>query len=208
VFLEEEKKAASFHISKVSNFSCGTSTGNINKHLFDKHEIVVGSSQAGIPLILNYITRHRKSDVGSSSMAITQHEFNRDILIWFVRDLLALENVAKPGFTDFMKKVLPTCQTPCPETLSGRTALNDVYLGVFTKVKEELSQVRAICVMSDGWTDRYHGRAYVGIRVSFVKNWECKLLTLSCHAMPGSHTGQALADHIKLPSVMMEQITL
>ena len=123
--LEEQKKAGSFHISKVSNFSCGTSTGNINKHLLDRHEIVVDSSQAGIPNILNYITRYHRSDdgaVGASSLDITQHEFNRDILIWFVRDLLAFENVAKVGFTDFMKKVLPALDTPSPNTLSG-TAL-------------------------------------------------------------------------------------
>ena len=172
---------ASFHISEVANFSCGTSTGNINKHLFDKYEIVVESSQAGIPLILSCITRLGKSDDGLTSMHITKHEFNRNILIWFVLDLLSFENVAKPGFTAFMKTILPASETPCPETLSGM-ALNDVYLAVFTKVKE-LSQVRAICVMSDGWGDRYLGRAYVGIRVSFVKNWEYKLLTLSCHAI-------------------------
>lgn len=65
-------------------------------------------------------------------------------------------------------------------------------------MKEELSTVRAICVMADGWTDKYHGRSYVGIRVSFVKDWQYRLLTQSCHAVPGSHTGQALADHIKL----------
>ena len=151
--------------------------------MLDKHEIVVESSQAGVPLILNYISRHKSisgEGEGSEGAAcnVTQHEFNRDILIWFVPDLLAFENVAKPGFIDFMNKVLPAFDVPNLQTLAG-TALNDVYLGVLAKVKQELSTVRSVCVMSDGWTDRYHGRSYVGIRVSFVKEWKFRLLTLS-----------------------------
>jgi len=85
---------------------------------------------------------------------------------------------------------------PTKKTLAGN-ALNDLYISVESKVKEELTQVRAICVMVDSWTDRYHGRSYVGIRVSFVKDWAYRVATLSCQVMSGSHTGQALADHIK-----------
>jgi hypothetical protein len=203
VCLEEQKKLGTFHISKVASFSSGTSSGNINKHLLDKHEIVVDSTVTAVPLILNYISRRKRDDnsgdgVSSSSRCIdiTQHEFNREVLIWFVRDLIAFENVGKPGFNEFMKKMLPNLGSPTPQTLAG-TALNDVYVTVLTKVKEELSKVRSICVMADGWTDRYHGRSYVGIRVSFVKDWEYRLLTLSCHAMAGSHTGDALSAHVK-----------
>ena len=196
--LEDQKKLGSLHLSKVANFSVGTSTGNINKHLFERHDIVTESSQSGIPLILDYIKKH-KSDSKSSAIGgvcnATQHEFNRDILIWFVRDLLAFENVAKPGFNGFMQKILPAFELPSPQTLA---ALNDVYLAVLTKVKQELSTIKSVCVMSDGWTDRYHGRSYVGIRVSYVKDWTFRLLTLSCQALPGSHTGQHLADHTKL----------
>jgi len=200
--LEDQKKAGSCHLSKVGNFSVGTSTGNINHHLLDKHEIVVESSQAAVPLILKYISKHKmKSGEGEGSDGaacnITQHEFNRDILIWFVQDLLAFENVAKLGFAGFMHKVLPVFDLPSPKTLAG-TALNDVYLAVLTKVKQELSTVRSVCVMSDGWTDRYHGRSYVGIRVSFVKEWTFRLVTLSCQVLTGSHSAKALADHTRL----------
>jgi hypothetical protein len=96
-----------------------------------------------------------------------QHEFNRDIVTWFVRDLLAFENVAKKGMIDFMKKNIPSVTLPTPETLAG-TALNDLYVAVISKIKEELLTVRSICVMADGWTDRYHGRSYIGIRISCI----------------------------------------
>ena len=46
----EEQQAGGFHLSRVANFCLTTSTGNINEHLFDKHEIVVESSSSITPL--------------------------------------------------------------------------------------------------------------------------------------------------------------
>lgn len=109
---------------------------------------------------------------------------------------LLLKIVAKKGMVDFMKKIIPSVTLPTPETLAG-TALNDLYVAVSSKIKEELLTVRSICVMADGWTNRHHGRSYIGIRISCVKDWEYRLYTLSCCAMPESHTGQHLADHIR-----------
>jgi len=104
--LEEQKKHGGFHISKVSSFSSGTSTGNINRHLLDKHDLVVESTQSKIPQILNYIVKHTSAAAGSTQGdEILQHEFSRDVLMWFVRDLLAFENVAKQGMINFMKKI-------------------------------------------------------------------------------------------------------
>ena len=46
----EEQQDGGFHLSRVANFCLTTSTGNINEHLFDKHEIVVESSSSITPL--------------------------------------------------------------------------------------------------------------------------------------------------------------
>lgn len=131
----------------------------------------------------------------STSSVVSQHEFNRDVALWFV-GVQAFDNVEKEGFVDFFKKHFPGADLPRAKTLAG-TALNDLYVAVLSKVKAELASVCAMCVTADGWTDRYHGRAYIVVRVSFFKDWEYKIITLSCVAIPGSHTGQALADHIK-----------
>jgi hypothetical protein len=52
--------------------------------------------------------------------------------------------------------------------------------------------------MFDGWTDRYHGRPFLGIRVAFIHptSWETHVKTLSVQVVE-THTGQALANHIK-----------
>ena len=117
--------------------------------MLDKHDIVIENQRVPQSLILNYIKRH-SSENNEATLNITQHEFNRDILIWFVRDLLAFENVQKPGLVDFFAKVLPNKEIhlPCSKTLAG-TALNDVYLAVLSKVKEDLANIRSICVMAD-----------------------------------------------------------
>jgi len=73
----------------------------------------------------------KKSLAGGS--AKTAHELNRDILIWFCRDLIAFEAVEKDGFVAFFQKNFLTCQTPTASTLSI-TALNDVYQSYLQKV--------------------------------------------------------------------------
>ena len=49
--------------------------------------------------------------------------------------------------------------------------------------------------MFDGWTDKYRARPYMGLRVSFVKDWKYEIVTLSCQVLP-SHTGAAVAEHV------------
>ena len=58
----------------------------------------------------------------------TQHEFNRDLLVWFVRDLLAFSSVRKDGMSDFFKKYLPSYSLPNETTLS-KSALDDMFIG-------------------------------------------------------------------------------
>ena len=60
-----------------------------------------------------------------------------------------------------------------------------------------LSNVNSICLMFDGWTDKYKARPYLGVRVSLLHNWTYKVVTLGCHVLH-CHTSRAIADHIHL----------
>lgn len=62
-------------------------------------------------------------------------------------------------------------------------------------MKQYIQDVPAICIMFDGWTDKYRARPYVGLRVSFIKDWKYHVVSLSCQVLVG-HTGQQLADHV------------
>lgn len=102
-------------------------------------------------------------------------------MVWAALDLEPLAFVNKSGTQFFFEKNFPAVSLPSRNTLS-RTALYDVSETLCKKVKEELSDVvgHSLCVMFDGWSDKYHRYLYIGIRVSFVnKNWVYRLITVS-----------------------------
>src|SRR6218665_3460917 len=180
------------HISKVYSFSASTSTGTISLHLSMKHDIHDNAEK--MSTILGYLNKYDASSSGPSSSCLSSHELNRDIVLWFCKDLIAFEAVSKDGMKDFFHKVLPQIELPSPTTLSS-LALDDVYVAVRSHVKSLMQNAKSICLMFDGWTDRYRARPYLGIRAVFIRDWSYKLVTLGCHVLP-KHTGREIADHV------------
>lgn len=182
------------HISQVSNFSEKIASGNLNNHLRDKHDISTsGDEQTN--RILGYLKKYDPTKQTESATAATSlHEINRDLLLWFCRDLEPFEMVSKGGFAGFFAKNVPYISLPTPETLST-TALNDVYEAIQIAVKTKLEGVKSVCIMMDGWTDKYKARPYLGVRVAFVKDWSYDIVTLGVHVVP-SQTARTVSDHV------------
>ena len=187
----EQKLGDKGHISQVSNFASSTSTGNLNLHLSSKHDVVTNSDEKS-KKILNYFKN--KASLEEQFPAMSNHELNRDIAMWFCRDLLPFEAVSMDGFSAFFAKNMPHIGLPTSRTL-GNTALNDIYQALRSQVKDKLSKVNSICLMFDGWTDRYRAWPYLGVRVSFLQDWKYSVATLGCHILP-THTAKAVADHV------------
>jgi len=183
------------HISSISNFSLQTSTGNLNLHLNSKHGIQVMTDNK-LQQIVSYFRSYSgsQSDSKMKSKPPTEHEFNRDLAILFCRSLLPFSTATNEAFRDFLGKYLPDLTVPCASTLSG-TALNDIYTASVAEIRKLLDGVRSICVMTDGWTDRYKAKPYMAIRISFVKHWQFYVITLSCDIL-AHHTGEAIANAI------------
>jgi len=148
--------------SQVANFAASTSTGNLNLHVSCKHDVVCRSDEK-CAKILSFISKY-KSD--QSVGAMSKHEVSRDITIWFCRDLLSFDLVERDDFRDFFKKKVPGIQIPSDDTL-GASALEDVYRAVQSELKQKLSGVNSVCLLFDGWTDKYRRRPYMGVRCSF-----------------------------------------
>lgn len=109
------------HLSKVATFAPSTSTGTMALHLSMKHNIRdVSHDKTG--KILSYLQKYDKC--GQSACTST-HELNRDLVVWFCRDLIPFEAIAKKGMNGFFMKMFPGVSLPTPETLSG-CALDDV----------------------------------------------------------------------------------
>ena len=112
------------HLSQVASFAATTSTGNMNLHLSSKHDIIT-SSEDKSNKIIGYLQKYADNDNSSSATASSTHELNRDILLWFCRDLISFDAVKKSGFVGFFGKNLPYITLPTPTTL-GNMALDDV----------------------------------------------------------------------------------
>jgi len=191
--LDSQKAAgAKGHISKVCSFSPSTSAGTISLHLSVKHDI--HEDDAKVAKIVGYLKKYNTSSSSVASSTLSSYEFNRDIAVWFCKDLMPFQAVAKDGMIDFFRKVLPEIDLPSPATLSG-SALDDVYLAIHCHVKDILKDSKSICLMFDGWTDRYRARPYLGIRAAFIRDWSYCVVTLSCHVL-AVHTGHEIADHV------------
>ena len=194
--LEMQKEAGTNgHISKVASFAITTSSGTMALHLSLKHNIRQEPLEK-VSKILGYLQKYDKSSTSGAtcSSALTAHEFNRDLVIWFCRDLIPFETVSKDGMTQFIQKNLPDVILPAPGTLSGQ-ALDDIYVAVHSQVKDMLNDTKSLCLTFDGWTDRYRGKPYLGIRAAFVKDWSYHVVTLGCHVVP-VHTSREIADHV------------
>ena len=168
VCLESEKSKCQGHISKVATFSMTTSTGNINLHLSTKHSINE-NTDTKITKVSEYFQKYNTSSSSTITTATSVYEFNRDLVMWFCRDLVPFN--FKTRYGGKFPEEYAGFELPSQATLSP-TALNDVYLVTVAKVKEALMDVKALCLMFDGWTDRYRARTYLGLRASFVKNWK------------------------------------
>ena len=183
------------HLSKVTSFAATTSSGNMNLHLSQRHDIVVNSDNK-VQTLMGYVKKYSDEGSVAGPSSASSHEVTRDIVLWFCRDLLAFENVGKEGLLDFFRVNVPSIHLPSAVTLAG-TALEDVYQAIRREVKNVLADVKAVCLMFDGWTDRYKARSYLGVRASFLQgqDWSYSVATLGCHVLP-SHTARDVADHV------------
>lgn len=177
--------ATSGHISRVAKYGLRTSSTNFADHLRFAHDLDVAMPDA----------KQRKLDsclVAKTTPATSPHEFNRDLALWFARDIMAFSRVANEGFKAFFSKNLPNMTLPSPATLSIG-ALGDLYFTMRQKLKENVADVPSVCVMFDGWTDLHRAIPYLGFKISYIdKAWDLQIMTVSVKSLH-SHTGKSLA---------------
>ena len=132
----------------------------------------------------------------ATPVKVSQHEFNRDVLLWFTRDLQPFSGTSKERCQDFFAKYLPMYKLPDESTLP-KTALEDMYTVGVAKVKQFLADVRSACTMFDGWTDKYKSRSYLAIRISVIKHWKVHIVTLNCDHLP-VHSSEATTHRVSM----------
>ena len=193
--LSEEKRkqleTKNGHLTNIHHVSLGTSTGNMKVHLSKSHNIevdtdVVREQQTNI--IDNWLSPNQQSASGT-------YEVNRELILWFCSDLHPFSMVEDKGMKRFFEKNTKLT-LPDPSTLS-KAPLVDMYNALKQKVVAELSSHDSVCIMFDGWTDKYNRTPFMGLRVCVMsENWEMKVFTLSCAPLE-RHDAVSVKDHVK-----------
>jgi hypothetical protein len=142
-----------------------------------------------------------KRSTSDKRPATSAYELNIDLCLMMCVDLRPFSMVSDKGFATFCAKNIPAMALPDESTLR-RGALQDLYRTLKVHVKNQLKSVvdsgGCLCIMFDGWTDKYFGNPYLGLRVSFVDPATCTshVKTISVKIVE-SHTGEQLASHIR-----------
>jgi len=201
--LEREKQryassSAGGHISRVKSYG-KSSTTTLREHLEIEHKVTEEDLQSGTnssKVKQTKLTFKRK--LTNFEPFSTQYEMNRDLVVWAALDIEPFMFTEKPGLRYFFEKNYPSLPLPSRATLS-RGALYDVYDAVTGKVKDDLAVLQggAVCIMMDGWTDRYKRYPYLGLRVGYINSdWEHKVATISLKVLE-KHTGENMSAHIR-----------
>ena len=102
-FMKEQRQSDKGPLSEVTSFASTTSTGNMILHLSSKHD-AISNSEVKNQKILKFF----KKGEDSVSSATSSYEFNRDIAMWFCRDLMPFDAVSMKEFSDFFSKNMPS----------------------------------------------------------------------------------------------------
>lgn len=175
-----------------------TSTTVLREHLTVDHKIDEkqasdGSSKQEIQTKIKL-----KKKLDNFEPSSTQYDLNRDLVVWASLDLEPFMFTEKPGMKYFFEKNFPSMTLPSRSTMS-RSALCDVYAALQSKVKEEFQSLkgRAVCIMLDGWSDKYKRYPYLGLRVAYVDDdWNYKVVTVSLKVVD-KHTAVNMSAHVR-----------
>jgi hypothetical protein len=154
--LEREKALGQEgRFTRVYHLSTSSSSGNFLNHASTEHNTMKAND-----------SNQKKMDswmVNSSSdvPANSKFELNRDLILWLCMDILPFETISKPGFQKFNDKNLKL-DLPSDRCMAT-TALVDVYMALKKKIISKLSRVSGICLMMDGWTDKYKRFPYLAV---------------------------------------------
>lgn len=203
------------HISKVKSYG-NSSTCTLKEHLRQEHHVTMNAGDdddedietkpakgmvSGHSSVKGSFKQQKlnfKRKVSRFEPYSSQYELNRDLTIWAAVDLQPFTFVEDRGMKFFFEKNFPQVMLPSRDTLA-RTGLFDVYDMVMAKLKLELLDVEgaAVCLMFDGWTDRYKRYPYLGLRMAYITNdWIFRVVTVSCKVLE-KHSGESVSAHIR-----------
>lgn len=190
-------KITFFCSANVKSFSSRISTGNLNRHLLDSHNLRESDTPVVKTLETYFGTSAKRVKVNKDED--TKWYLSRDLVLWMCRDLLPFNMISKDGIKHFFKTykiVTKDEDLPHPSTLQT-TALSDVYETVLKLVKDKTNDQEEFAITFDLWSDNYRRRSYITFTMHFIDlNFILQSLTLETKYVSSSHTGECILEEV------------
>lgn len=209
----EAKKAKCLYCSRIIALS-GSSIGNLNRHLKNKHPTIncIEKIDEGYkehydlakPVALNGASLTNSKDFiildKTTSPQIKSNvklHLDEQLVKMIAKDYLPLRLVEEKGFKNFVQALDPRYTLPTLETLS-KVLLPKVYNATFKKIKTLIRKASAICVTLDGWTSIVQGE-YIAITAHFIDQVTDELCSvmIGCIQYDSTHTSSDLSEFLK-----------
>ncbi|CAG5037111.1 unnamed protein product [Parnassius apollo] len=200
---QEENDDISFGLAKIKSYVKTVSTGNLNKHLRDVHDLREESSHKATQNIKQFfeVRPRPPRSVAASSSSLTKRKDSwllaRDMALWFCKSLMPFDSVSDEGMNDFFQKydiIANKEDMPSRDTVS-RTALDDVYESMLDNVKVQIKTDVAghAAITFDIWSDKYRHLNYITLTLHYLTtDFELKSFTLCTKLIEGKKTGEKI----------------
>lgn len=204
-----EKLDSKFAQCKIcfKNFSSGSSTSSLLKHLKNLHKINTSSNDdemqdQSMNSELNSSvdmegSNNRKRKFPSVERPCSDEKYNQlmDMMIDVViENNLPLSFIESISFKNLMKEVEPNFKVPCTETLKKKIKYKESLLK--NEIKSNLNEAFSVSLTTDAWTSIRHD-AHLSITASYIsKSWELKTPTLATLNLTERHTLLYLSSQI------------
>ena len=131
---------------------------------------------------------------------VKQNYFCYLILMFIVTAGLSFRSVENKYFKELIQFLIenPNANFSPPSRRAIKKLAKQQVADEKEKVKTELGKIEHVAITADGWTSTKQKLGYVAATVHyFVKDLIMKSISLGVKRLPGSHTGERLADTIR-----------
>lgn len=136
------------------------------------------------------------SDKKYGNQNARQKQLSESLVSFIVNCSLPLSLVDNPEFRRFLNDMDPKFTPPCRQTVTYSTIPRQLMERKNLLI-EFLDKCSDVCLTTDAQTDR-RSHAFLGVTVhSFVIGVGCSSHLLAFKSLPGSHTGQKMADELE-----------
>lgn len=147
-------------------------------------------------------THQQRTLAQYTSMPISksrENDITDAVVHWLTKDGLPLFTVEKPGYQHMMSVIERKYNIPSRKTIARRVTKDyeNAEKSLKEYIKKQIVEQKSFCsITTDMWTSATTDPYMAVTMHSIDENWELEAKLLQCAYLPGSHTGDILAESL------------